>query len=81
MCSLSSKMAIQHVKNELDYKSFYAIAKELTYDGMTVQPIQISNYFKGHHVMSEKVASRFFDTFGITITDTFHSQGRPPEWQ
>lgn len=77
---LDSQAAIQYVMDEFGYTSYYSIAKELSKDELTVQPIQVSNYHKARRVMSKKVATHFYDVFGIEITDAFHSKGRPPEW-
>ena len=77
---LSSKEAMQYIMRELGYTSLYSIAKELTDNDITVQPIQISNYLKGKHVMSSKVAFQVYNTFDIEITDVHNSKGRPPEW-
>lgn len=77
---LDSKAAIQYVKDELGYTSYYSISKTLTEAGMSVQPIQVSDYHKGIHAMGEKVAEHFRETFGVAIADAFHSPGRPPEW-
>lgn len=77
---LDSKSAIQYVMDEFGYTSYYSISKELTKHGVTVQPIQISNYHKANRAMSEKVAAHFYDVFGIEIADAYHSDGRPTEW-
>lgn len=77
---LDSQAAVQYVMDEFGYTSYYSIAKVLTKSGLTVQPIQVSNYHKARRVMSEKVAAHFHDVFGIEIADAYHSNGRPTEW-
>lgn len=77
---LSSKLAVEYVIKEYGYTSYYSIAKALSHSGVNVQTIQITNYIKGIHVMSERVAEQFLYTFDIFITDAYHSKGRPPEW-
>jgi hypothetical protein len=78
---LTSKEAIEYVIKEYGYNSYYSIAAELSKtDTVKVQTIQISNYHKGRRVMGQKVAEHFLVVFGIEITDTYHSQGRPSEW-
>lgn len=65
--------AIMKVCEEFNIPSKYALAKNLSDDTLTVQPIQISNYVhrdpKKRRKMSKAVAKRFLDTYGIYITD------------
>lgn len=67
---MTSKEAISYISEYFGIKSYYAIAKALSDEELTVQPIQISNYCKTTK-MSKKVAQRVFDTFGIIVSDTF----------
>ena len=67
---MTAKEAIHYIVEYFGLKSYYAIAKALSDEDLKVQPIQISNYYKGGR-MSAKVAKRVFDTFGIVISDTF----------
>lgn len=67
---MTAKEAILYVVEYFGLKSYYAIAKALSDEELTVQPIQISKYCKGYK-MSKKVAQRFFNTFGVIISDPF----------
>lgn len=75
---LNSKECIEHLKK--DYGSYYSISKALDEYGLTVQPIQLSNYHKGKRVMSHSTAKYFFVVFGIEITDSFKGKGRTAQW-
>ena len=68
--SMTANEAILYAVEYFGLKSYYAISKALSDEELTVQPIQISKYCKGYK-MSPKVAKRFFDTFGIIISDPF----------
>lgn len=65
--------AIKKVCSEYNITSKYRLAKELSDERLVVQPIQISNYvnpdLKKRRKMSKAVAERFFDVYGIYITD------------
>lgn len=65
--------AIKKVCEEHNITSKYRLAKELSDEALTVQPIQISNYVnpnpKRRRKMSKAVADRFFEVYGIYITD------------
>lgn len=65
--------AIKKVCEENGIKSKYRLAKELSDETLVVQPIQISNYVnpnpKKRRKMSKAVAERFFNVYGIYITD------------
>lgn len=63
--------ALKYASKHFGVPSYYAMSKALSDEELTVQPIQISNYAKGKRRMSEKVAQRFFDTFGIVISDAY----------
>ncbi len=65
---MTAQKAVAHVITEMDVPSKYAVAKLLSDEDLKVQPIQVSNYLKGK-TMSQKVANRFEEVFGITITD------------
>lgn len=65
---MTSKAAIEYVARDFAVHSLYAMAKSLSDDELTVQPIQISNYLKGR-LMSEKVATRFEAVYGVYIID------------
>ena len=65
---MTAKEAIKHVAEHFEVRSRYALAKALSDDTVNVQPIQISNYMDGTR-MSEKVAKRFSEVYGITISD------------
>lgn len=62
--------AIKYVADYFGVPSKYALAKSLSDEKLTVQPIQISNYINGTR-MSKKVADRFNDTYGIIISDAY----------
>lgn len=66
---MTSREAIEYISEYFGLTSYYAIAKALSDEELTVQPIQISNYCKTTK-MSRKVAQRVFDTFGIIVSDT-----------
>ena len=68
--SMSGKDAIDFVAEHFGVPSMYAMSKALSDENLTVQPIQISRYRKGHK-MSSKVANRFFDTYGVVINDYY----------
>lgn len=68
--TMSTKEAIKYVVDCFGIHSMYALAKSLSDDNLTVQPVQISNYLKGKK-MTQKVANRFFDTYGVVINDAF----------
>lgn len=68
---LETQKALLYVLQNTDCKSMYSIAKALSDDELKVQTIQVSNYLKGKNGMSEKVALRFEEVFGITITDVY----------
>lgn len=70
MDDMTTKEAIAYVAEYFGLKSYYALSKALSDETLTVQPIQISNYAKGGK-MSKKVADRFFETFGIVISDAY----------
>lgn len=67
---MTSREAIFYIVEYFGLKSYYSIARALSDDELTVQPIQVSSYCKGRK-MSPKVAKRVFDTFGIIISDPF----------
>ena len=60
--------------------SYYSIAQKLTKAGYKAQPIQISNYHKGHNNMRDKLATGFKQVFNIYIADIHTPIGRPSEW-
>lgn len=60
--------AIKYAVEEFDVPSRYAMANQLSDDVVNVQPIQISNYMNGTR-MSEKVAKRFSEVYGVVISD------------
>lgn len=71
--SMTAKEAIDYVSKAFNITSKYALAKSLSDEHLVVQSIQISNYLNGRK-MSKKVADRFFDVYGIVITDA-HDRG------
>lgn len=73
--ALTGKEAIKYAAEHFGVRSRYAMSKALSDDELTVQPIQLSNYLKGRR-MSKKVAQRFFETYGIRITDAYV----PSDW-
>lgn len=74
----TGKEAIIKVCEDFGITSKYALAKALSCDTVTVQPIQIYNYLNGRQ-MSEKVAQRFSEVFGIVISDVY-SAGSLRQW-
>lgn len=70
--TLTSSEAIKHVSEFYAVKSYYAMAKALSDDKIKVQAIQIANYLKGKNRMSQKVANRFFDVYGVIISDAYN---------
>lgn len=68
---MGTKEAIEYVQYVHRIKSYYALAQTLSDTDLNVQPGQISNYARGKTVMSEKVAQRFFDVYGIVVTDAY----------
>jgi len=62
--------AIKYVADHFGVPSKYALAKALSGDGLTVQPIQITNYLAGTR-MSKKVADRFYEVYDVTISDVY----------
>lgn len=65
---MTAKEAIEHVTYVHRIPSYYALAQSLSDKDLNVQPIQVSNYVKGK-LMSEKVAQRFFEVYGVVISD------------
>lgn len=61
--------AIDHIAEYFGVRSFYAMAKALSDETMTVQPTQISKFHKGQTKVSKKVAQRFHDTYGVRIDE------------
>lgn len=61
--------AIKYVKEHFEISTKSELARSLSDDTLTVQPIQITRYLKGSK-MSQKVAKRFYETYGIIITDS-----------
>lgn len=74
LVEMTTKEAIKHVADYFSVTSYYALAKSLSDDEMTVQPIQISKYKRGSK-MSKKVADRFAEVYGIHISD-IHQPGK-----
>lgn len=71
---MTAKDAIKYVSDTYeDFRSMYSIAKALTGGELKVTTIQISNYLRGKHKMSGKVANRFYEVFDIVITDAYES--------
>lgn len=68
--SMTGAEAIKYVQDHFGVPSRYALAKSLSGDGLTVQPIQITNYINGTQ-MSKKVAERFNEVYGVIITDAY----------
>jgi len=66
---MTTKEAIKHVVDVFGIRSMYELAKQLSDDKLNVQAIQISNYVRGLHKMSGEVADRFFNVYGIIISD------------
>ena len=71
--TLDTAEAIKYVVEHFGITSMYQLAKSLSDETLKVQPIQISNYLNGTR-MSQKVADRFFETYGIVIGDA-HAPG------
>jgi hypothetical protein len=65
---MTAKEAIKYIAKEFNVPSRYAMSKQLSDEELTVQPIQISNYMNGTK-MSEKVAKRFNEVYGVLISD------------
>lgn len=65
---MTGKQAILYVIENYGITSKKALADSLSGDGLTVQPIQISNYLDGTK-MSQKVAERFLFVYGINVSD------------
>lgn len=68
--TMTGAEAIRFVADHFGVPSKYALAKALSGDGLNVQPIQIDNYLNGTR-MSAKVANRFDEVYGITISDAY----------
>ena len=71
---MTGKEAIKFAADHFGVQSKYAMSKALSDEDLTVQPIQISNYLNGTR-MSKKVAERFEETYGITISDAYVQDG------
>lgn len=71
--TMTTAEAIKYVVEHFGVTSMYALAKSLSDETLNVQPIQISNYLNGTR-MSQKVADRFFETYGVVISDA-HATG------
>lgn len=69
--SMTTIEAIKYVVEHFGVPSMYAMAKALSDDTLKVQPIQISNYLDGRK-MTQKVADRFFETYGVVINDAYN---------
>lgn len=69
--SFTTKDAVLFAADHFGVPSFYAMAKALSDETLTVQPIQLSKYVNKGARMSKKVAERFFDTYGIVVNDVF----------
>lgn len=63
--------AIKHVMDHFGIASRNELAKSLSDDSMTVQPIQITNYLKGTQP-SQKVADRFLSVYGVVISNAYN---------
>jgi hypothetical protein len=72
--NMTAKEALAYAAEHFGVPSAYAMAKSLSDEKMTVQPIQISHYLKGKK-MSRRVADRFNEVYGIIITDVHESTG------
>lgn len=72
--TMTTVEAIKFVRDHFGIASMYAMSKDLSDENLTVQPIQISRYLKGHK-MSQKVADRFFETYGVVINDPYKREG------
>lgn len=73
--SMTSREAIIYVKDHFGVPSKYALAKSLSDEVLRVQAIQIDNYLRGTR-MSGKVADRFFEVYGVIVSDAY----RPSDW-
>lgn len=73
---LSSAEAVTYVLDNTIDTTLYSISNSLTYDNIKVTPIMLSNYKNSKHVMSQKVAKRFYDYYGIEIGDSQTHLGR-----
>ncbi len=71
--TMTGEEAIKYIVEHFGVTSMYALSKALSDEELTVQPIQISNYLNGKK-MSRKVADRFFETYGIIVSDV-HNPG------
>lgn len=71
--SMTAIEAIKHVTEYHEIPSLYALSKALSDEALTIQPIQLKGYLNGAK-MSAKTAKRFFDVYGIHISD-IHSRG------
>jgi len=67
---LTTKDAVMHTLVSRGW-SKYRLAQELG-----VRPIMIDNYLKKGTKMGEKTATRFEDTLGIEITDTYNPKAK-----
>lgn len=76
--TMTTQDAIKYIKEYFGIPSRYALAKSLSDDTLTVQPIQITNYIRGGK-MSKKVAERFFETYGVIISDVHNPSDWTPE--
>ena len=72
---MTTKEAIEYVADHYNVPSMYTLAKSLSDEKLTVQPIQISNYIKGRK-MKKAIADRFREVYDIEITDVFGD----PDW-
>ncbi len=72
---MTAKEAIEYVADHYNVPSMYALAKSLSDEKLTVQPIQISNYIRGRK-MKKAIADRFREVYDIEITDVFGD----PNW-
>lgn len=70
---MTGQKAIEYVADFFGVPSMYALSKALSDEKLTVQPIQIKRYIEGSR-MSKKVADRFYETYGIIITDSFYKE-------
>lgn len=70
---MTAQEAIEYVAAVNNIPSMYEMSKQLSDEKLTVQPIQISNYLNGGK-MSRQVADRFWEVYGIIISDV-HSPG------
>lgn len=70
---MTAQEAIKYVSDNFNVPSKYALAKLLSDEKLKVQPIQITGYIEGRK-MRRKTADRFFETFGIIITDVYEKR-------